>query len=140
MFIGKQKIIKEKKLDDNFVEVTLESTLEAVLGSDGTIEHVTAEGLGKTEKVVFNTIILELVKTEEEEMDLTSFRQKRTLPIISGILDVMAKYNMHTDDFETVFMGVKSSIEHAETIKRRKESGVHDNNETLHRFQDELPT
>lgn len=131
MYIGLQQIIKEKAIGD-YVEVTLESTTERI-GDDIAV----AEGLGKTEKVVFNKGILELIKTEEEG-DLTVLRDNRTKPVVGAILTTLLEYAVSPNDLEYIFQGVSSSLSRANDIKQRRVYGVHEDNQNVYEVKDEL--
>ena len=136
MYIGKQKIVKQKNLSDNFVEVTLESTTERVPGSEKP-EYTVAPGLSKTEKVVFNKDILKQIATEEEG-DLGQLRNIKCAPAVGEILFSLYNNAINVSDVEHVFQGVLDSIHRANKISERISLKKHEDNLNLHDLKDGL--
>lgn len=134
MYIGKQKIVKQRNLSDNFVEVTLEATTERVAGSEKP-EYIVAPGLGKTEKVVFNKDILKQVATEEEG-DLTQLRNTKCMPAVAEILQALYNNAINFSDVEHVFQCVLDSVDRARKISDRVAFKKHEDNQNLYDFKE----
>ena len=134
-YIGRQKILQEKDLGDNFVQVTLEATLERVpvLGEP---VYETAPGLGKKETVIYNKSVLEKVKTDEENGDESSLRGIRCSDATAAVLLALMNHCVKTDDLEYVFQSVLQTIGRASQNKTRSLTKIHENNNTIYDLKD----
>lgn len=123
MYIGNQKILQENKLGNGYIEVTLETE---ELGLDG------------KEVVVFNEGILERLKTKKPNSDHTELRSLRCEKPIQGVVAMLLKYAVNTDDFEHIYQSALLSLRIAEKIRDRKLQGLHEDHQNVYQLKNEL--
>ena len=130
MYIGKQKILGEKKKDD-WIQVTLEPDPLDEMDGD--------------EVILYNKEVLETLKTEAPNEDLTGLRNLRCVAPIAEILQVLLKYNVNLSfsdqdpsDLNHIFQSAANTLTRAKLKKEREFYGNNEFKRTVHQFKDEL--
>lgn len=136
-YIGNQKILQEKDLGENIVEVELVSTQERV-PSGGEAVFETCPGLGESEIVCYNKADLERIKTPEPDNDATGLRQMECGGAVASIVLALMNHCVKITNMDFVWTSALETIQRSNAINSRKFLGKHEGNRTIHDLKDEL--
>lgn len=136
-YIGRQKILQEKSLENDLVEVTLEPTNQRVAGTKEVL-YEPADSLGDSEVIIYHKSVLEKVKTEEENSDETTLRQLRCKEATAAVLLSLMNYCVKSDDLEYIFQSVLQTIGRASINRMRSLTGIHESNSTIQDLKEDL--